>query len=120
MDKVEVGASTALVGAGIFTIHSHYRDHAGSLSDCRNASPDDPHARQRVLDADVLTGGLVVLVGGSLSYLTKSPLPLALAVAGFVLIAGYYHGALNGPALALPHPTPDTEKDNGNDLSGDE
>jgi hypothetical protein len=97
MDKVEIGASTALVGAGIFSIHSHYKDNAGPLSETRNGG--GPESKQKVMDADILTGGLTLLVGGTLSYFTKSPAPLVLAALGFILISGYYHTALNGPAV---------------------
>ncbi len=118
MDKMEIGAGAALVGAGLFSIHAHYKDHAGSLSDARQALSSDLAAKQRLLDADVLTGGLVILAGGSLAYMTKSPAPLLLAIAGFVLIAGYYHGALNGPRVATSPDNPDTEMDTANDDNG--
>lgn len=117
MDRLEIGASTALVGAGIFSIHSHYKDHAGPLADIRSASPTDKGACQRVLDADILTGGLVILVGGSLSYMTGKASPMVLAVLGFALISVYYHASLNGPVIALPtrHTNPTSEEINYDD-----
>lgn len=105
MDKLEIGGATALVGAAIFQIHSQYTQHAGSLSDARGADPSDLGARQRILDADVLTGGLVLLVGGSVSVFTRSAVPLALALAGFLLISAYYHATLVSPCIVIPTPT---------------
>lgn len=102
MDKLEIGGATALVGAAVFQIHSQYTTHAGSLADAREASMNDPKTRQRISDADVLTGGLVLLVGGSVSYFTRSVVPIAIAIIGFGLISVYYHAALTGPALAVP------------------
>ena len=96
---MDVGPSTALIGAGIFSIHSHYQNNAGPLSEVRKASADNMQVKQKVMDADILTGGLVLLTGGSLAYLTQSSTPLILAILGFALISGYYHAALNGPTL---------------------
>lgn len=110
VDKFDLSTGTALVGAAIFQVHSQYTSHAGSLSDTRQAAPGDMSARQRVLDADVLTGGLVLLVGGSLTVLTRSATPFIVAAAGFLLISMYYHAALVSPGVAVPSPVSDGEE----------
>jgi len=88
-----VGVATALVGASVYEIHNLYVKHAGSLSDARSAPANDPATVQRLRDADILTGALVVIVGGTVSKVTGSTAPLWLAVASLGVVAVYYHSA---------------------------
>lgn len=88
-----VGVATALVGASIFQVHSVYTQHAGSLAEVRQAPANDAATAQRLRDADVLTGALVIIVGGTISKVTRSSTPLWLSLASFGVVSIYYHAA---------------------------
>lgn len=88
-----VGVATALVGASIFQIHNLYTQHAGSLKDARSAPANDAATVQRLKDADLLTGALVFLVGGTVSKVSRSSTPLWLALTSFGVVSVYYHMA---------------------------
>lgn len=92
--KLDIGPGTALVGAGIFSIHEIYTKHAGSLSSMRNAPSDSGESLQKLVDADCLAGGLTLLAGGALALATHEAYPLILAAIAFVFIAFYYHATL--------------------------
>lgn len=88
-----VGVATALVGASVFQIHNLYTQHAGSLAEVRQAPANDPQTLQQLRDADVLTGALVFIVGGTIAKVTRSQTPLWLAFASFGVVSVYYHAA---------------------------
>lgn len=96
MVKLEIGSATAIASVAAFSIHSVYTQHAGKLSDARQAEPGNPEMRAAITDADVLTGSLVLVVGGTLAAVTKKVEPLALAVAVFGITSFYYHRACEG------------------------
>lgn len=98
MKTLELSTGTALIGAGVFTIHGIYTQHAGPLTDVRNDSPSPVDAAQRLRDADALAGGMTLLAGGALAIATGRLYPLGLALIAFVLVAGYYHATLRGPS----------------------
>jgi hypothetical protein len=101
MDKSELGAASALAGAAIFSIHGMYAQHAGSLADCRNATPGDAVIATKLKDADILTGSLVLVVGGMLTYITKSKAPLVLAISAFAVTSTYYHLVCNSESAGV-------------------
>lgn len=105
MNRLEIGAATALVGAGIFQIHDAYTQHAGPLCEVRNAAVGSKETLQKLVDADVLSGGIALLAGGGLALATGKVYPLVLAVVAFGLVAWYYHAALNS------HPVRDAPAD---------
>jgi len=107
MNRLEIGAATALVGVGIFQIHDCYIKHAGPLNDVRNAPIGSLATKQKLLDADCLAGGLTLLAGGALAIATGKVSPLILAVFAFSLVAWYYHAACNS------HPVTDTYSEDG-------
>lgn len=93
MDRLEVAAAVGITGASVFAIHGIYTQHAGTLSDARSAPAGDPETRQRLSDADILTGALALVVGGTLTAVTRRPEPIALAVVALAVVAVYYHAA---------------------------
>lgn len=95
-----VGVATALVGASVFQIHSLYTQHAGSLKDARNAPANDADTVQRLRDADILTGSVVLIVGGTVSKVTRSSTPLWLALTSFGVVSVYYHMACASERIA--------------------
>jgi hypothetical protein len=96
--NLEMGAAIGLVGIGVFQIHDIYAQHAGSLDAMRHAVPTDIDSVMKLQDADILVGAITLMVGGSVSLATGRVYPLGLAVAAYLLIAAYYHSALNTSA----------------------
>ena len=88
-----VGVATALVGASVFQVHNLYTQHAGTLSDVRQAPANDAATLQRLRDADILTGAIVFIVGGTVAKVTRSSTPLWLSLASFGVVSIYYHAA---------------------------
>lgn len=109
--KLEIGAAVGLVGAGVFQLHSAYAQHAGSLPSVRSADPNDAGTAQRLMDADVLVGGMTLIVGGAISLATRQVYPLILALLGYSLTAWYYHTALRGPSIQSEERTPDDSEE---------
>lgn len=99
MNKLDIGAAVGVVGLGILQVHSSYREYAGPLADIRDSASVDGAARQRLIDADVLTGVTALVVGVSATVASGSPYPLILSLIGYAVIALYYHLALNNPSL---------------------
>jgi hypothetical protein len=91
-------AAIGLVGIGVFQIHDIYSQHAGTLDAMRHSSPSDISSVMKLQDADILVGALTLIVGGSLSLASGKVFPLGLAVGAYLLIAAYYHSALNTSA----------------------
>lgn len=109
-DRLEIGTACAIAGVAVFSIHGVYTQHAGSLNAARQA-PDDPATNERLRDADILTGGLVVLVGGALAIMTKAPHPLVLSLLAFGVVATYYHVACASHGVATVQPMEDDTQD---------
>lgn len=97
MDSSGVGAASAIAGVAVFSIHSMYAQHAGSLADCRNAPAGDVATLTRIRDADILTGSLVLVAGGTLVILTKKKTPLVIAGLAFAVTSTYYHLVCHAP-----------------------
>lgn len=102
MSRIELGTATALVGAGVFSIHAVYVQHAGDLSGMREAHAGSVDHAQKLADADMLAGGLTLLAGGAVSLATGKVYPLILAAVAFFLVAGYYHATLAGTPVPAP------------------
>lgn len=100
--RLEFGAAVGLVGLAIFQMHDLYVKHAPDLPAVRSATHSDIAIRQAILDADILTFGIGVVVGGSICLLTHSYLPIVFTVSAAVLLSFYWRSVLNGEP---PYPT---------------
>lgn len=96
--RMELTAATGVTGFAVVQLFAMYRETAPKLTDVRYAPEGDHTARQMVLDADILVGGLSILVGVSAAVLSRSWLPALLMFAGFTLISLYYHAVCNSPS----------------------
>jgi hypothetical protein len=71
-----------------------WRDAAPSLEEMRSAPAGDPVIMQRILDANFMGAGLAVLVGGTVSYVTKSWVPVLLSLAVVAFMSYWYRQVL--------------------------
>jgi hypothetical protein len=91
------GAAIAVISFAVLETFKVYRDTAPSLQDVRAAKQDDWQCAQQLLDADVLTGIVVVLMGMAGVILLNKRYPLVFLVLTWVCVAGYYHAVRKGP-----------------------
>jgi hypothetical protein len=90
-DRMETATAAGLVGVALWQLVECYRDTAPPLGELRRADRDCVDTRQRLLDADLLTGGLALLAGGAASWLTRSWVPLLLVAAGYAWVSFWHH-----------------------------
>lgn len=95
MPRMEPLAAAALVSVALWDLARAYRETAPPLGELRRADRDDVDHRQRLLDADLMVGGLALLAGATASWLTRSIIPGAIVAAGFVWVS-YWHHAVMG------------------------
>lgn len=89
--RMEPVAAAGLVMVALWQLREAYSDAAPDLGALRRCDRDDVEHRQRLLDADLITGGLALLAGGTASWLTGSWVPLIIVAAGFAWISGWHH-----------------------------
>lgn len=91
MTRMEPVAAAGLVGVALWQLAEAYRDTAPPLGDLRRADRDCVDHRQRLLDADLMVGGLALLAGSAASWLMRSWIPLVIVALGFVWVSGWHH-----------------------------
>ncbi len=87
-----------VLGLAIIEMHSIYVKHAPDLDAIRNSSPDNTAMTQHIVDADILTGSLVLFTAGLASYILKNWLPVAFGMMAFGFTSWYYHSVARSPA----------------------
>jgi len=99
MSDVATAGEHALIAAtlGYTTVEvvKLWRDAAPSLEDMRAAGPGDAEMAQRVLDANFLGAGLAILLGGTVSYMSRSWVPLILSLGTLAYMAFWYRSVLS-------------------------
>ena len=88
--------AAAITGFAVWNLHDAYCRVAPQLTELRDADCNGAMYRQRVLDADVYTGGLALLAGATASWLSKSWVPLAVLVAALAWVSYFHRAVLNG------------------------
>lgn len=94
-DNVMFGAA-ALTGFAVWELQKCYVGMAPTLTELRDANGDATEWRQKLLDADMCTGGLALLAGGVASWLSKSYVPLLVVAAAMLWISFYHRTVLAG------------------------
>lgn len=89
--KLEEGAAIAVLSFATIEVFRMYTTTAPKLTDVRKARKDDWHCAQALLDADVMTGLLVGVMGIGSAFLLRRGYPLVFLVATFAAISYYYH-----------------------------
>lgn len=88
--------AAAITGFAVWELQRSYTGVAPTLAELRDASNDATLWRQRLLDADICTGGLAALAGVSASLLSQSWIPVLVIGAAMVWISYYHHAVLDG------------------------
>lgn len=91
MARLETSAGVALVGLAAFQIADLWFKNAPSLTDLRNAAPDDLTAKNQLLDTTLTVGTLVVVVAVAVRYYTGDWTPAILMASVFVACAFWYY-----------------------------
>jgi hypothetical protein len=84
----------ATLGFTTMEVVKLWRDAAPSLEEMRSAGAGDPAVMQRMLDANIMGAGLAVIVGGTVSHLTHSWVPLLLSLGVVSFMSLWYRQVL--------------------------
>lgn len=94
MRTYEPTAATAVVGLAAFQLWNAWNSNAPSLAEARVAQPGDDSVRQRLMDADLLVGGLAVIIGTVLSVMTRDMTALLIMLIVFGALSMWHHSVL--------------------------
>ena len=92
--NLEMGAASALIGVAAFEVWKAWNNSAPSISEMRTAEPDDISTRQKLLDAEITVGALVLIVGGTYAGVTRNLSPLLIMVVVLGALAFFHHWIL--------------------------
>lgn len=81
----------AIVGLAGFQMLTVWHQFAPSLSELREASPSDTLTRQKLLDADIMVGSTVLILGTAITILTDDKTPLIIMATLFSTVAVWHH-----------------------------
>ena len=84
----------ATLGFTTMEVVKLWRDAAPTLEEMRRAPADDPVIRQRMLDANFLGAGMALIMGGSVSWLMESWIPMILTLGLVAFMAFWYRQVL--------------------------
>lgn len=96
MPRMEPVAAAGLVGFALWELTKAYQSTAPTLGELRHAPSSSVDHRQRLLDADLMVGGLALLAGGFASWLMRSGVPIVITGAGYAWVAGWHHVVMRG------------------------
>jgi len=95
MARYEPAVASAVIGAAGFQLVQMWNNNAPSLNDLRNAPPGDTTAKQDLYDADLLVGGLAVILGVTFAVLAKDFTALVVMLTIFGTLSLWHHMVLN-------------------------
>jgi hypothetical protein len=93
------GLTIGVLGLGSLQIVNMYMNAAPSLDTLRHRGQDDNRARQELLDADLLVGGLAAGILGLAYWTTGSVIPVLIIGGILTLTMGWYHLILASPTV---------------------
>lgn len=94
MKSYEPATASAVVGLCAFQLWQAWNANAPSLADAREAAPDDVTIRQKLMDADLLVGGLAFIIGTVVSVMTRDITALLIIMIVFGSVSGWHHAVL--------------------------
>lgn len=96
--RMDDSTAAAVVGFATFELWRSWNQTAPSLSEMRAAEPDSIELRQRLLDAGLSVGTLVLFIGLAMLFLTGNPLVLVLLTGMFAILAIWHNAVLTADA----------------------
>lgn len=90
-------AQAGIAGVAVWQLQSSYSSFAPHISELRESGRDDIAVMQRLLDADMMTGGLTVIASVAACLMLRTWLPAVLLVGAFAWVSYYHHSVLKGP-----------------------
>jgi hypothetical protein len=99
-NKIDVtdGAALGLVSFAVLEVFRTYKECAPPLPDIRTADRNDWTTKQQLVDANVLSGIIVVLMGVGAWVLIGKKWPLIFLALTWGSTAGYYYLVQQGPS----------------------
>ena len=94
-DGAMLGAA-AITGFAVWELYQTYCRMAPTLGELRDSARDETSMRQKLLDADMCTSGLVLIAGGAASWFAKSWVPAVVLVAALGWVSYYHRCVLSG------------------------
>lgn len=88
------GLIAATLGFTTMEMVKLWQNAAPTLEEVRAADPGDIMIEQRFMDANHLVAGIALMVGGAVSWLSKSWLPLLLALGSASFISWWFRQVL--------------------------
>ena len=96
--RLEEGAAIAVLSFAVIEVFRMYTATAPKLTEVRKTRKDDWLCAQQLLDADVMTGLLVGVMGVGALILMRRVYPLAFLIITFAAISYYYHAVRKSAA----------------------
>lgn len=95
MARLENATAATVIGVAGFQLAQLWNNNAPSLSDIRNAHSSDLTIKQQLLDADVMVGGIAIILGVTFAILTGDMTALLVMLAIFGSMSLWHHSVLN-------------------------
>lgn len=91
----DIGAGSAIIGMGVFSLHSIWSSTAPALKEVRDAPPESIYIKQQILDATLMTFGAAVIVGTAAYFMTGETAPAILLFITAFSLALYWNWVAN-------------------------
>lgn len=99
MEKLDHTVAASVIGLATFSVWQVWQNAAPSLKELRAAHPGDHAMRTSLQDADVIVGGLTVLVAITMAWYTRDKSVILLMLLSFGILSLWSHMVLNSTAL---------------------
>ena len=94
MSAGENALIAATLGYSTVEVIKLWMDAAPPLADIRSTPADNPAMMQRMMDANYLGAGVSLMLGGTVSYLARSWVPIMLSLGMLAFISYWYRMVL--------------------------
>ncbi len=91
MSKYQPEIAASVLGVAAFELIRTWHDVAPELSELRGSEAGDLSMKQRLLDADILVGGVALVLGTAFAVLTRDITAMIIMLIIFALMSFWYH-----------------------------
>jgi len=95
MARFDASTTATVIGLAGFQLLQAWNANAPSLAELRSAPPGDVSVKQKLMDADLMVGGLAVILGVTFAVLSHDSTALLVMIVIFGLVSGWHHSVLN-------------------------